>query len=242
MPTQVNPADDQDPAPPRRAGELRLSDELAACEARLAAHAPPRLPLDRDELMYRAGWAAAEARAAGLATAAALPAPRAESRRTILAWSTTSGLAAAALAVVATLAVTAPAPRSPELAAVSIAPVPPSEQPKPEPPRAAFQPGRSETELAARLETWLGERSGRPRSLTPAALLGMGPDGDLPGLNDLAHEAPSAASASAIPPATARELLQEFLPHAVRPPAGSADSPGAILRLLTPATWGKDTI
>ncbi len=38
--------------------ELRLPDELAACEARLAARLLPASGIDRDQLMYRAGWAA----------------------------------------------------------------------------------------------------------------------------------------------------------------------------------------
>lgn len=38
--------------------ELRLPDDLAACEARLAAMAPAASGIDRDQLLYRAGWAA----------------------------------------------------------------------------------------------------------------------------------------------------------------------------------------
>ena len=38
--------------------ELNLPDELRACEARLAAKALPATSIDRDQLMYRAGWAA----------------------------------------------------------------------------------------------------------------------------------------------------------------------------------------
>jgi hypothetical protein len=38
--------------------ELRLPDDLAACEARLAAQSLPATAINRDELMYRAGWAA----------------------------------------------------------------------------------------------------------------------------------------------------------------------------------------
>jgi len=40
--------------------ELRLPDDLAAMEARLAAQSLPPSGLNRDELMYRAGWAACE--------------------------------------------------------------------------------------------------------------------------------------------------------------------------------------
>ena len=41
--------------------EPRLPDELAAFEAALAARALPAPRIDRDQLMYRAGWAACEA-------------------------------------------------------------------------------------------------------------------------------------------------------------------------------------
>jgi negative regulator of sigma E activity len=41
--------------------EIKLPDELAACEARLAALPLPAARVDRDELMFRAGWAAGHA-------------------------------------------------------------------------------------------------------------------------------------------------------------------------------------
>lgn len=41
--------------------EMKLPDELAACEARLAALPLAAARVDRDELMFRAGWAAGHA-------------------------------------------------------------------------------------------------------------------------------------------------------------------------------------
>jgi hypothetical protein len=78
--------------------ELRLPDDLAACEARLAAIVPPATGIDRDQLMYRAGWAAG----AETARLARVNARRVEGG-VIAAWSLTSAALAASLAVMATL-------------------------------------------------------------------------------------------------------------------------------------------
>ena len=80
--------------------ELRLPDELAACEARLAAQLLPASRLDRDALMYRAGWAACEAQRLGdKVPAAKIPSTRGRTT----GWSLASAAIAASLAVVATL-------------------------------------------------------------------------------------------------------------------------------------------
>jgi hypothetical protein len=80
--------------------ELRLPDDLAACEARLAAQALPATGIDRDQLLYRAGWAACEARFVSLN-----PPPSKGGARggIIAAWSATSAAIAASLAVILTL-------------------------------------------------------------------------------------------------------------------------------------------
>ncbi len=87
--------------------ELRLPDNLAACEARLAAQSLPASRLDRDQLLYRAGWAAAEARMAALnpptSKVEETPWRRGARGRILAAWSLTSAALAASLAVVATL-------------------------------------------------------------------------------------------------------------------------------------------
>ena len=86
--------------------ELRLPDDLAALEARLAAQSLPASGVNRDELMYRAGWAACEARGRG-----ALPlvdrSPRPASSQ-VAAWSLASAALAASLAVAATLFLQSP--------------------------------------------------------------------------------------------------------------------------------------
>jgi hypothetical protein len=81
--------------------ELRLPDDLAACEARLAAQLLPTTAINRDELMYRAGWAACEAR---LGSATGGPLRLANGSGGVIAvWSLASAATAAALAVVLTL-------------------------------------------------------------------------------------------------------------------------------------------
>lgn len=96
--------------------EMRLPDELAACEARLAAFGLPSAGIDRDELLYRAGWAAAMAQAsvaekpAG-ANTAQLALATGDVRRTRLTtavWSLASAALAASIAVVATLQLRSP--------------------------------------------------------------------------------------------------------------------------------------
>ena len=80
--------------------ELRLPDDLAACEARLAAQPLPASRLDRDDVMYRAGWAACEAQWLG----ANVPAAKTPTTRGQTAgWSLASAALAASVAVVATL-------------------------------------------------------------------------------------------------------------------------------------------
>jgi len=85
--------------------ELRLPDDLAACEARLAAQPLPGARIDRDQLLYRAGWAACESRLAALTPHPSKGRARGgiSSPRSIAAWSLTSAAVAASLAVVITL-------------------------------------------------------------------------------------------------------------------------------------------
>jgi hypothetical protein len=80
--------------------ELRLPDDLAACEARLAARSPTPTQIDRDQLMYQAGWAACET-----SLAANNPPPLKGGVRggTIAMWSVASAALAASLAIALTL-------------------------------------------------------------------------------------------------------------------------------------------
>jgi hypothetical protein len=81
--------------------ELRLPDDLAACEARLAAQSLPAAAINRDELMYRAGWAACEARLTGSSRGAVRLASGGGG--IIAAWSLASAATAAALALALSL-------------------------------------------------------------------------------------------------------------------------------------------
>ncbi|WP_428307497.1 hypothetical protein [Lacipirellula sp.] len=101
------------------ADEMRLPEELAAFEALLAARSLPASRLDRDQVMYRAGWAACEAQLQPRAlpggrhalpeeVAVAKGYPRAEpggtrELRHTVAWSCASAALAATLAVAVTL-------------------------------------------------------------------------------------------------------------------------------------------
>ncbi len=71
--------------------ENSLPSELAAFEARLRKQPLDRVEIDRDELMYQAGWAAAEA-----------------ARKMRWLWPTTSGVLAASVLVLATFLLNGP--------------------------------------------------------------------------------------------------------------------------------------
>ena len=77
--------------------ELRLPEELAACEARLAATLLVGSGIDRDQLLYRAGWAA------GAGTARLADGNRPSLKGGILAASLASAAVAASLATAITL-------------------------------------------------------------------------------------------------------------------------------------------
>ena len=90
--------------------EPRLPDELAALEALLAAKPLAAVRVDRDQLMYRAGWAACEAAATISPPLKVGEGPRRRgargetpNRRRTVAWSVGSAALAASIAVMATL-------------------------------------------------------------------------------------------------------------------------------------------
>jgi hypothetical protein len=99
--------------------ELRLPDDLAACEALLAAKPLAATGIDRDQLLYRSGWAACQVQLAGVNTppskgweqpSTVASGDRAQGgssreaiRGGIAAWSLASAAIAASLAVVITL-------------------------------------------------------------------------------------------------------------------------------------------
>lgn len=92
--------------------EMRLPDDLAACEARLAAFELPSAGIDRDALLYQAGWAAAMSHLGVVEKLDPLTVEAGSRRRragagktglTTAAWSLASAAVAASIAVVATL-------------------------------------------------------------------------------------------------------------------------------------------
>jgi hypothetical protein len=103
-----------------------LPPELAAFEARLAALAPQAGGLDRDELMYRAGWAAAEAALVAQAAETAHQVELAARERAAppeRAWVWRTATLVLALIVLAFVVVHL-APRTPEV----VQPQPPTQQ------------------------------------------------------------------------------------------------------------------
>ncbi|HEX6963372.1 MAG TPA: hypothetical protein VF175_16005 [Lacipirellula sp.] len=187
--------------------ELRLPDELAACEARLAAMRLPATAIDRDELMYRAGWAAG-AETARLAVGNSPPlkveeGPRRRGARggiRLFAASLTSAAVAASLAVVITLQ---SRPNDPEQ--VAVAP-----QPSDAATTVVAETPRPSTVAAATVEP--PSRGRRRLPTIDVGLLALRRDA----LFRDGSLSVSMASSQGDPPAaaakTARELLDELLP------------------------------
>jgi hypothetical protein len=180
--------------------ELRLPDHLAACEAQLAAQVLPASGINRDELMYRAGWAAG-AETARLAVVSPPP-----SRGGIIAsWSLASAAVAASIAVIVMLqlrpneppaVVAIPADARPQIAADVIGPS------RSELPRVEFAHASPKSLSNGRLNT--GLIALRQRAITNAWA-------------DTANVAATTGAAAAPTPQTARDLMQELLPAASAP-------------------------
>jgi hypothetical protein len=194
--------------------ELNLPDELRAIEARLATKAPPATTLDRDAVLYRAGWAAGvEAMRRGrlrasLATVETGPSIR---RRTAVPWSAASAALAAGIAVALMLPWPVSDPQA-ELASVETAASP----------VAAERPLVTGTEIKPNVHNKpsmadnliadiVGGKTGA--AATPLLSLRLSP-GRLGATN-----APTMAAGGVgvAPPKTARQLLDELLPAASPP-------------------------
>jgi hypothetical protein len=222
--------------------ELRLPDDLAACEARLAALPLARSRVDRDQLIYRAGWAAAEAARGTVQVADARGATK---RRSIAVWSAGSAALAASLAVTATLAlqprITAPSGQLVVDAQPVLTQTGDNETP------SVATHNAADRRLLAQLDALA---SGRPDAREPLSSLGfLGALGD----RDRAKwdhpvlfltNVPRSEDSDPSPePMTARGLLEEYLPRAQRHTnrAGALPS-GDVLKLLHPLSWSEDTI
>jgi hypothetical protein len=214
--------------------ELRLPDELAAIEARLAAHPLPASPLNRDELLYQAGWAACEAKLAATShlLASSLREPKHPSRA-IVAWSLTSAALAASLAVAVTLAL---APdRAPTLAVEGAGGSRPPLASVVETTTAAAPAPRSDEvdRVLANLDALLRlDRSLPTASLWAALGSPRRQPWDEPIVASVDATAPAASS-----PDTARGLLEELLPR----PRGAA-APAAMPWLQRFSIPGEETI
>jgi hypothetical protein len=223
--------------------ELRLPDRLAACEAELAAQPLPASTINRDELLYRAGWAAAEAE---FSSGALVPASTAWSKRGIVAtWSAASAALAASIAVAVTLSLVAPREQSIAIRTLNA------------PPRAAILEDRPHTEpagqrteqrvvvdaLLARLDALTSGTTAVWDSAPNASIWAwtrkpdLGP-WDQPILVTSAVTSPAPAGVSST---TARELLDQMLPGRAKADANASKRSG-VLEILRPLGWGGDTI
>lgn len=200
--------------------EIRLPAELAACEALLAAHALPACGIDRDSLLYRAGWEAALAhigatgQCAGGETdrlAGTLESPLAKGRdrggisrstRAAMAWSAASAALAASIAVAATLALRPP--RVVEVAAQAQPAAATVAQP---------QPQRAAAPAAASDATRPPVRLALPRPGVEAGLLRLRQQALVDVFDDYRRSPAAQASAGGgAAPKTIRELMDEMLP------------------------------
>jgi hypothetical protein len=185
--------------------EMRLPDHLAACEAMLAGQPLAPSGVDRDQLLYRAGWAACEAQRERAATPADLSPPPGMGRTA--AWSLASAALAASLAVAATLQWQSP--RRGELAEDGGLAAPPSASlvaaPTPPQPAPAADYADSDAYLLAAIDKAGAQRVTAPllaMYLHPTRLVRPRSAAELT-VNDVS--APSSKSA--------RELRQELLPQ-----------------------------
>lgn len=183
-----------------------LSADLAACESGLTGMSLPASGIDRDTLLYRAGWAAAEAHAErSRERLTPRPASGAAGRRAPLAWC----LASALVATSVTVAVVQVWQPSTDRSTQKVADVVRDDQPAAEP-ESMRQPAAS-APLPAK-------RTARVPIGWTASLLTMRDRALLQQLDDPWVKLESRTTASSVedtvasPPKSSREMLREFLP------------------------------
>ncbi len=216
--------------------ELRLPDDLAACEARLAARSPAPTQIDRDQLMYQAGWAACEANQSAMKPSLLSEGKKGQhgsnGGKTIAAWSFASAALAASLAVAVTLHLqrsatsTLTAANNPDAQIASAKndaiakPGVPVVRPTAEP--AASQ--NNSAALVAAVASFFSPPAAPPRPNTALfAARAISVDGnstDAPPFQLTSVNAASDAAPSP-PSKTAWQLLDEYLPSAKKPPRES---------------------
>jgi hypothetical protein len=219
--------------------ELRLSDELAACEARLAAHSLASSRIQRDELLYQAGWAACAA-ASNQKTLSI--SSKIATQRTLAGWCAASAAIAATLAVAATMALRPGIPSQVELAVQATRE--PSVNVRDATPKPATSRTTANNRLLAQLDALAAGRSSADGHISSATLLATLSNRrrerwDEPILVSTTVHTDAPPSA----PATARQMLDEYLPDGARgaAPAGAGPRAG-VLRLLNPLSWSEDAI
>jgi hypothetical protein len=227
--------------------DLRLPDELAAYEARLASSPLASSALNRDELLYRAGWAAAEAQLTRRVTTT-VAAPRGLGRRAVAAWSAASAAVAASLAVAITWAVAARPMSEPFLAEAPRASVETRESAVAvtRPAAMSTTPRVTNSLSLARVEMMINRESRLQRGVTPASLWAAS-RGQRVGRWDepilVSGESLASAPTIGVDRTTARDLLDEMLPRNGRSSAEEVASPSTrILEFFRPLTAGGDAI
>jgi hypothetical protein len=224
--------------------ELRLPDELAACEARLAALPLAASRIDRDAVLYRAGWAACEAARTSPAVLPSIAATGARSR-TVAAWSAASAALAASLAVAVTL-VLQPGAAAPSVPPELVAQSALAKSNENEVSEVATHKA-VDRRLLAQLDALASGRSDAREPLSSLGFLGALRDHDREKWDQpilvSTNVSGSADNGPSPEPMTARGLLEEYLPgaHRKRNRAGASPS-GDVLKLLNPLSWSEDTI
>jgi hypothetical protein len=221
--------------------ELRLPDRLAACEAELAAQPLGASTINRDELLYRAGWAAAEA---ALANRSEVARPSSDVDKAAIArWSTVSAILAASIAVAATLAISnggadrsiARAPR--EASKTIVISVAPASEVADARRSVVIDP------LLERLDA-LARGSVATRSSVREASVWAATRRPRVGRTDqpiLATVEVRSVAPAAINGTTARELMDQLLPSGGKASVDTGEAPG-VLQFLQPLGWGGDAI
>jgi hypothetical protein len=218
--------------------ELKLPDDLRACEARLARQPLPPSRIDRDELLYRAGWAAARAQAAG--NRAVIPQPAAP-RRTIAAWSLASAALAASLAAAAThMVLSTEATRTPTSRSAASPPQVADARASSVdlPATTRDRDGSSAVPRIDALAAHLSFVQNRPPAALLAASRARAGRWDEPVLVAASADGSVAAPSDNV---TAQMLLDELVPSdSTQDPERGA--PTGMFQLLRPLAWGDDAI
>ena len=218
--------------------DTRLPEELARCESILAGMSLPRSRVQRDELMYRAGWAAAEgdANCPSLQGAERKQYSRGTGGRSTFAWAIASAAIAASLTAAITLwlepAAVAPTDAIVDLSSEEGSAISEEEKQPPES-RAHLIPGGSTRRVG--IEWTASLLTMRNRALSQ--------QWDDPWIaTETSIGESSSNDAISSQPKTSREMLQEFLPEPSAQDTSDRDSTRDQLRWLWKTMHLRETI